>query len=533
MAEQFFESSGSHDKSQVNSTFADDRDAAMTSSMSSIDTTSFTHPPVASTGPNAVQKLSRRQAFVHQAKRAVGGHDAPTWGLDLKEIADGIEDTRSRSVIDLAMRVAEVTLSTGASAADVTANVLAVTRAYGLRSVHVDVTFTAIAVTHHRGASADPMTMVRTVRVRAADYDRLGRTYDLIADITDDQIPLDKARRRFEAIMDRPPTYRRGVITAASSLLGAGVALLLGATVVEMLLAALLVGVVERVLVWSARQQLAAFFGQMLGAAIPTVVAMSLVAASGVLPDFLADVRGSLIVSTGIVVLLAGLSVVGAAQDAIDGFYVTASARTFEVFVLTLGILVGVIGVITLASRLGTPSIVLNPAILSPFLSVQVVAVVLIAISYVVTSHAGLRIIGVSVPLAVGGWLVYALFTRVLEFDTVSSTGVACVVVGFCSQLSARKFKVPSLAISMAGIVAFLPGGMLFRGLYYTVEPAPILTPATDGTLLLLTAGATGLAIAGGVSLGAYLGWQVRGGDRQRARDRAKERALRTAGVAD
>lgn len=472
------------------------------------------------------QKMSMGGAFLRRAKDAVRAVDAPTWGLDLKQINDGIEHARSRSVIDLAMRIAESTLATGASAADVTANVLSVTKAYGLRSVHVDVTFTAIIVTHHRGPLAEPVTMVRTVRVRTADYERLARSYVLIADITDAGLPLDEARARFEQIMERPPAYRRGVVTLSFALLGAGVATLLGGNVMAVLLAFVIVGIVDRALLWTARHRLAQFFGQMLGGAIPAAFAMTLIATREWLPEVFRDVNPSLLVSTGIVVQLAGLSVVGAARDAIDGFYVTASARTFEVVVLTLGILVGVIGVITLSSRLGTPAYVIPPSSVAPLFIVQILAVTMIAASFAIGTYAGPRTIAVSVVMAVIGWSTYAFLLR-LDVDGVSSTAIACVVVGFLSQLSAGRFAVPSLALATAGIVGFLPGGMVFRGLYYLVEPPVRVTAATDGPSLLMGAVATGLAIAGGVSLGGYLGWQARGGDR--ARDRVKEKTLRSA----
>ena len=85
---------------------------------------------------------------------------------------------------------------------------------------------------------------------------------------------------------------------------------------------------------------------------MPTVFAIGLALVQestslmeGVLP--------SLVVASGIVVLLAGLSLVGAAQDAIEGFYVTAGARVFQVIVLTLGIVVGIVVVLGVANRLG------------------------------------------------------------------------------------------------------------------------------------------------------------------------------------
>ena len=54
--------------------------------------------------------------------------------------------------------------------------------------------------------------------------------------------------------------------------------------------------------------------------------------------------RSSLVVAAGIVVLLAGMSLVSAAQDAINGFPVTAGARAFELVTLTIGIVVGIAG---------------------------------------------------------------------------------------------------------------------------------------------------------------------------------------------
>ena len=47
-------------------------------------------------------------------------------------------------------------MATGAAASDVVASVLRLTAAYRLRSVHVDVTFSALTVSYHRGPQARP-----------------------------------------------------------------------------------------------------------------------------------------------------------------------------------------------------------------------------------------------------------------------------------------------------------------------------------------------------------------------------------------
>lgn len=522
------ESAATLDKDQVNPTLEPTTDAPSEAFLivdPAVVEAGVADRPATRSETKAPQKIGGRKALLKKARSAVRAVDAPTWGLDLREINDGVEKARSRGVIDLAMRIAESMLSTGASAADVTANVIAVTKAYGLKSVHVDVTFTSIHVTHHRGAMDDPVTMVRIVRTRAPDYDRLSATHRLIEEITEEGLALDVARGRFFAIMGRPHLYRRWVITLSFVLLGGGVAALIGGTPVEIVMAALIATVVDRATIWAGRRRLAAFFGQMIGGAIPTTVAMAIVAARGQFP-FLADaVRPSVLVATGIVMLLAGLSVVGAAQDAIDGYYVTAGARTYEVVMLTLGILVGVLAVISVASRLGVPAYLIPPSSLSQSVTVQIVAAAFISLSYALGCYAGLRTIVVSVVMGVMGWSVYVVIAG-LKVDDVAATALACLVVGLVSQPSAWLFRVPSLAISTAGIVAFLPGSMVYRGLYYMVEPSAITTPATDGPGLLLRAAAYGLAISGGVSLGSYFGRRFRL-DRGTAQSKASARALR------
>ena len=69
--------------------------------------------------------------------------------------------------------------------------------------------------------------------------------------------------------------------------------------------------------------------------------------------------------ASGIVLLLAGLSVVGAAEDALEGYYVTAGARGFEVIVLSLGIAVGISLVLSLGKRLDYPMRITSQTLLT------------------------------------------------------------------------------------------------------------------------------------------------------------------------
>src|SRR5665647_1674169 len=194
--------------------------------------------------------------------------------------ADGVDQRTASTVIDLAMRVGETLLSTGASASDVVATVLRLTDAYGLRSVHVDVTFTSISVSYHRGPDADPMTVMRGIKVRSTDLTRLERLQTLVRDIAEEPVEIDVARARFDDLIRGLHPYRRWVVTASLAGLAAGAAALFGGSWLIMALSFVTTAVAYRAQHWLAHRGIAAFFTQAAGGAIPTGVAVALLAAA-------------------------------------------------------------------------------------------------------------------------------------------------------------------------------------------------------------------------------------------------------------
>ena len=77
--------------------------------------------------------------------------------------------------------------------------------------------------------------------------------------------------------------------------------------------------------------------------------------------DLLPTVRPSLLIATGIVVLLSGLSLVGTVQDAITGYNVTAAGRTMEVALLTAGLIAGIALTLRAGVQLGVRTTVSLP----------------------------------------------------------------------------------------------------------------------------------------------------------------------------
>lgn len=445
--------------------------------------------------------MAAGNALRRRTREVVRAIDPPTDPIPVWTQPDGVDVTTGRAVVELAVRAGIAFMATGAAASDVIASVLRLTAAYGLRSVHVDVTFSALTVSYNRGPQSDPLTMTRVVRNRNQDFTRLARLHDVVDDVEAHRPSVADARELFNSVIRAPHPYRRWVTTAASGAMGAGTSLLLGGGWVIVLTSILSAAVIFRVLTALSRRGVPGFFAQAIGAAVPTVFAVGLAlvqSSTGLLQGVLA----SLVVASGIVVLLAGLSLVGAAQDAIEGFYVTAGARMFQVLVLTLGIVVGIVVVLGIANRLGVV-LAISPDtdnVAGPV--VQVVAAAIIAAGWAVSTYTGVRSTMLAATVGAMGWAVN-LFATSAGTSAAFAAALAASAIGFGTQLAQERIRFSALAVTTAAIVPLLPGRAVYRGLFEIVS-------GDDGSGLyqglgtLLGAVGVGMGLAAGVSLGTY-----------------------------
>ncbi len=428
----------------------------------------------------------------------------PTDEIPVWTPPDGVDTATARAVIDLAMRAGVAMLATGAGAADVNATVLLLARAYGLRSVHVDVTYTSIGVSYHRGPDADPVTVLRVVTRRTQDYTRLERLRTLVQSLVDDPVEVQEARIRFEAVISAPHPYRRWLVTLASALLASAVAVLIGGGWLVTLVSFVSALSIDRAQHALARLGIAPFFSQVVAAAIPSVGATALVFAGLKGWTAAGQASPSLVVASGIVLLLSGLSVVGAAEDALGGYYVTAGARAFEVVVQTLGIVVGVTLVLTIGNRTGLYIAVTSTASFgSRNLFVQLACAAVISAMFAISSYAvGRATLMSAVMGAVGWWIASSL--QVHDIGAASSGAAAAALIGFLSRLWARRLRMSPLAVTVASIVPLLPGLTVYQGISQIIaEPGAV--GLTKGLPSLAGAAGIGLGLAAGVSLGTYL----------------------------
>ncbi len=426
--------------------------------------------------------------------------------LPQTEILKVIDRALALRVLDLAIRIAESMLTVGASANDVTLACRRVAAAYGVRPLHVDVTYNSITISWQRSVDREPTTLLRVVGAPAPDHAKLQRLQALVAAIEAGQ-DLDSAATDFDRIRRTAFAYRPIVVVGAQALVTVGVCIFMGASPalsVIAFVAAVLAALVQRVIT---RVRIPFFFAQVAGAFVVTVAAAVTAALSEMGVPFFDDVRPSLIVAAAIVLMLSGMSVVAAAQDAIDGFSLTAQGRLMEIVLLTVGVAVGVLGGLHVAALAGV-TIPVTTAFPLGTIPEQLAGAIIIAIAMALQFGSGLRTIVLSGglgALAWSGWFVGST----LGLGSPVASALGALVTSFVGILVAHRLHVPSIAVTTAAIVPLVPGYAVFSGLISLVDTDGS-GDLVQGAAQLAGAAAVGLALAAGASLGLLLGAPVR-----------------------
>ena len=452
------------------------------------------------------------RSLLDRAGGMVRGIGTPTQIIAIPGSDDQVSQRHARSVIDLCLRVGEAMLATGASAADVVAMVLRISAAYRITSMHVDITFTSIAVSVHRGLDEDPISVIRIVKVRTTDYTRLQNVYRLIDEITGPEGPLDvdAARERLAGILTGPHPYRRWVVTMGKAVLAGGVAVMFDVSVVLVLVAAasaVLSDLVTRRLgTWG----VSAFFGQVAAAALTTIVAVLMFWLRSVGIEVPGSNQPTVIVISGIIMLLSGIGLTTSARDAIDGYYVTASARGLEVIMLTLGLAIGISVTLGVALRLGVPVTVATSLGDDVGLLPGVLGSGIIGLGFALTSYVRLRY---APFMALAAALVFGVYYGVAPVASQPglAPAIAGVAAGIVGYLVYRWLKVPEAAMTMAGIIGLIPGLAVYRALYAIMGSE---YGVDDAMPAIVVAFATGLGLAAGTTIGGFVARAAFGLDR-------------------
>lgn len=394
--------------------------------------------------------------------------------------------------LDLGLRIGEVLLSSGAGAADVGATMLNVAIGCGLRGATADVTFTELAMSYQTSFEDPALIQIRQVRHREIDYEDLTLVDHLVRDLISGAIDRDEARNRLARIVSSGHRLPRWAVSLGWGGMGAGVGLLVGGAWQVAAIAALASVLVDRLQRRMSRQRWPGFYQQVAGGLLATLIA---VAASfshvGVSP--------SLVITASIIMLLAGVNFMGAIQDALTGFPLTAGARVLEALLSTAGVIAGVSGGLTIGRLLGVDLGYVDPGATSlSDLPVMSLGAAVAAAAFAFASYAPVRSLA---PIAVVGVIAEAVFTLVLDLGVAWASASAAVVIGLVAYAVAGRFRVPPLVVVVPAIVPLLPGLSIYRGLSLLSDT----TSGSAGLLSIITAATIAIALASGVIFGEYL----------------------------
>ena len=421
--------------------------------------------------------------------------------VEHEEQLEDAERTRKINLtMDLCLRIGEMLLSSGAGAADVTATMSSVAHHLDLGRAEIDVTFTALSMSHQRSTDDMPTLMMRHVRQRDIDYEDLTAVDHLVRDILTDQVDLYLARSRMATIVSLGHALPRWGVTIAWAVMAAGIGVFLGGGPIVSAVAAVAAVLIDRVQILLARRRLPFFYLQVAGGGIATLLAAG-VAASPITVD------PSLVVTANIIMLLAGIGLMGAVQDALTGFYLTAGARLIEAMMATAGIIAGVALGISVTEVIGIPLGTLVPGRLGNSDLVTVLAGAAVsAAAFSVACYAPRRAV---LPVALIT-AVAALISQVVDvngFGRVAGAGTAAFFVGLVAYAVAGRVRVPPLVVAVPAIVPFLPGLSIYRGLTWLADGGFLVS---QGILALMTAISVAIALASGVILGEYVAQPVK-----------------------
>lgn len=448
--------------------------------------------------------LNRLKSFLSASSGRIATIDAAKAAPPPSPLApiDLTDQAQVAAVMDLAARIGEVLLTSGTSNSDTKSQIHAVTSAYGLHYCHVDIMMNTITIFTSIGTTKKtPVSVFRVVKGLSTDFSRLSEVDRLIRSIQAGATPPEVAEATLDELAHRPNAYGPKMAIFGWGLMGGSVAIMLGGDAFVAMLAFITSVVIMACSGWLQKHQLPVFFQNVFGgiiATVPAAITYHLATQVGF------SVRPSQVIASGIIVMLAGLTLVQSLQDGITGAPVTASARFFETLLFTGAIVAGVGIGIQLSALMGIQLPPLETVAAPNFTSstARVISGGIAAAGFAIGCYAEWSSVVISGLSAMVGSMFYYFLFIPYGAGVVIASSMAAIIIGAAGGLLARRFLIPPLITAISGITPLLPGLTVYRGMYAALH---------EQTLVGFTNIALALAISCGLAAGVVLGeWCAR-----------------------
>jgi uncharacterized membrane protein YjjP (DUF1212 family) len=421
------------------------------------------------------------------------------------------EEKAAVEAIDIALRLGELMLRSGAAAAEVEESIVAVGAAAGLRRFDVDITLQSLLMQCVL-TDGQTITRLRVVQSSRQDFARLDAIHRLVHEIVAESWDGPSVRARLRHIQIHRRNYPDCMVVVATGIFAGAVTLMLGGGFVAVLIATGSAMVVRQTTRFLGEHGYPAFYQVAVGAFVATGLAWLAYVAGvqGWLPLSGADF--AYMVAGGIIVLLPGRAMASAVEDVIWGYQVTGAGRMLAVFLNTSALIIGVAGALSvtltvsnaLAFSFVSPEVLDLRSFGAPLVSAVGGALVLGFFASITLQSRRHLLVPIAL-LSSLGVLVSRTMTDLVGSGATIAVGVAAVVIGILGALIASRAGAPAMTVIVPASLGLLPGLTIFRGLYEMVissGPDAGTLSVMSGLTTLLGAVATLMAIATGTTLG-------------------------------
>lgn len=418
---------------------------------------------------------------------------------------DLTDHSQVAGVMNLAARIGDILLSSGTSNSDTKVQIRAVTSAYGLYYCHVDITMNTITIFTNIGIERKmPVNVFRVVHKLDTNFSKLSEVDRLIRSIQAGATPPDIAEKILDDLEQSPASYGFLIAILGWSTFGGAIAVMLGGDWVVSLIAFLTSGIIIGASAFLGKHGLPPFFQNVTGGLIATMPAA---VAYALAIDYGLEIKPSQIIASGIVVMLAGLTLVQSLQDGITGAPVTASARFFETLLFTGGIVAGVgLGIqVSGAAGVMLPALESAAAPNPTSIALRVIAGGVAAAAFAVACYAEWSSVMIAGITGFMGSAFYYFVLVSVEAGAIVAAATAATAIGFAGGLLARRFLIPPLIIAISGITPMLPGLSIYRGMYAALHEQTLV-----GFTNIAVALATACSLAAGVVFGEWVARRLR-----------------------
>ena len=417
--------------------------------------------------------------------------------------------TPNMRALRLTMTASDMLLSMGVSANSVVSKALDITETYCNQPVHVDVNANILMLSQMRGVDKEPLTFIRPVALRNINNRMVQEVQRLVYEIHNGEHTLEQAEAKLDNIIKNTKSYPWWATMLGNGGIVAGVSLMFTSSW-HVILTTFVIGLmVDRLLALMVKQAIPSFFRQAGASLFVTLMAafLAFLAKNGV--TFFDGMNPTLLVVGGIIMLVAGLTIVSALQDAIYDYYVTATAHILKVGMLTTGIVVGILIGLYIARMLSMGIVVSATPLQLNELHFQIIGAAIAAGAYALSTQTRFSAL-IWAGIVGGGGLAIMYVALHNGITVIPASGIAAAFAGLVASLLSRLWQTPSSGIVSAGIVPLVPGLAIYTGLMQLITYPTGDTMFFVGIGTLFTAIATALSIAAGASFGVMIGQPLR-----------------------